>query len=130
MTSVFGAHFPEIPYQPLAELFAQYRDRDPHKIAIVDLESGTKVTFGALEQVTTDIAVFLKGNGVRHGSRVLLLSDEKSRKATVVVRRVASRRGGVPAQYRNQRENLGRPCSGDGPSAHSVPQGPRHRRAC
>ncbi len=44
------------------------------------MKSGTKISFGALEQVTTDIAVFLKHNGVRHGSRVLLLSDESLEK--------------------------------------------------
>jgi acyl-coenzyme A synthetase/AMP-(fatty) acid ligase len=80
MTSVFGSHVPRIPYRPIAELFALYRDRDPDKTAIVDLDSGTSITFGALDRATTDIAALLKSRGVVHGSRVLLLSDENLEK--------------------------------------------------
>ena len=76
MAAVFGDHQLGIPYQPIAELFAAYKARDPHKTAIVDLDEHTSITFGALDQVTTDIAAFLKAKGVRKGSRVLLLSDE------------------------------------------------------
>ncbi len=80
MTSVFGNHVPEIPYRPIAELFALYRDRDPAKTAIVDLDSGTAITFGELDRLTTDIAGLLKSRGVVKGSRVLLLSDENLEK--------------------------------------------------
>jgi acyl-coenzyme A synthetase/AMP-(fatty) acid ligase len=80
MTSVFGDHVPGIPYRPIAELFARYRDRDPAKTAIVDLDSGSAITFGQLDQVTTDIAALLKSRGVVKGSRVLLLSDENLEK--------------------------------------------------
>jgi acyl-coenzyme A synthetase/AMP-(fatty) acid ligase len=80
MTSVFGDHVPGIPYCPIAELFAQYRDRDPAKTAIVDLDSGSAITFGQLDQVTTDIAALLKSRGVVKGGRVLLLSDENLEK--------------------------------------------------
>lgn len=74
--SVFGNHAPSIPYQPIAELFAQYRARDPRKTAIVDLDGGTSISFGELDQITTDIAHDLKRRGVGKGDRVLLLSDE------------------------------------------------------
>ena len=80
MTNVFGDHVPAIPYRPIAELFAQYRDRDPAKTAIVDLDSRAAITFGELDQVTTDIASLLKRSGVVKGSRVLLLSDENLEK--------------------------------------------------
>jgi len=80
MSSVFGDHIPGIPYRPIADLFAYYRDRDPAKTAIVDLESGCAITFGQLDQVTTDIAAMLKRRGVAKGSRVLLLSDENLEK--------------------------------------------------
>jgi long-chain acyl-CoA synthetase len=80
MTSVFGTHVPEIPYRPIADLFALYRDRDPAKTAIVDLDSGAAITFGDLDRITTDIAAFLKSRGVTKGSRVLLLSDENLEK--------------------------------------------------
>jgi len=77
MTGAFGDHQLGIPYRPIAELFAMYRARDPGKTAIVDIDSGTAISFGQLDQVTTDVAAFLKSRGVTKGSRVLLLSDEK-----------------------------------------------------
>jgi acyl-coenzyme A synthetase/AMP-(fatty) acid ligase len=83
MTDVFGQHRPEIPYQPLAELLAQYARRDPEKIAIVDLEQDTSIDYGALETAVTDIAAALKQRGVTKGSRVLLLSDENIEKLLI-----------------------------------------------
>jgi acyl-coenzyme A synthetase/AMP-(fatty) acid ligase len=80
MTGIFGDHQLEIPYRSVAELFASHRERDPDKTAIVDLDANTSITFGELDQVTTDIAALLKTNGVRKGSRVLLLSDENLEK--------------------------------------------------
>src|SRR6266550_2771554 len=80
MASVFGDHVPGIPYRPIAELFSLYRDRDPAKTAIVDLDSGAAITFGALDRITTEIAGLLKSRGVVKGSRVLLLSDENLEK--------------------------------------------------
>src|SRR5271170_1932623 len=80
MTGVFGDHQLGIPYRPIAELFAMYRERDAGKTAIVDLYSGTAIDFGTLDEVTTNIAVFLKSRGVAKGSRVLLLSDENLEK--------------------------------------------------
>ena len=74
--AVFGRHEPQIPYQPIADLLAQYRRRDPDKLAIVDLDQRTSISFGALEAAVTDIAAALKGKGVGKGARVLLLSDE------------------------------------------------------
>ena len=86
MTSVFGDHVPGIPYRPIGELFALYRDRDPAKTAIVDLDSGSAITFGELDRITTEIACLLKSRGVLKGSRVLLLSG-----GTPMVRLVASK---------------------------------------
>src|SRR5260221_5109564 len=80
MTGVSGDHMPGIPYRPIGELFALYRDRDPAKTAIVDLDSGSAVTFGELDRITTEIACLLKSRGVAKGSRVLLLSDENLEK--------------------------------------------------
>jgi acyl-CoA synthetase (AMP-forming)/AMP-acid ligase II len=76
MAGVFGNHQLGIPYQPIAELFAQYKARDASKTAIVDLDENSSITYGELDQLTTDIAAFLKSKGVAKGSRVLLLSDE------------------------------------------------------
>src|SRR5215813_14348034 len=80
MTGVFGDHVPGIPYRPIADLLGHYRDRDPAKTAIVDLDSGSAITFGELDRITTEIACLLKSRGVAKGSRVLLLSDESLEK--------------------------------------------------
>jgi long-chain acyl-CoA synthetase len=76
MADVFGKHRPKIPYQPVADLLAQYRQRDPNKLAVVDLDHETSINYGALDVAVTDIAAALKASGVRKGTRVLLLSDE------------------------------------------------------
>jgi acyl-coenzyme A synthetase/AMP-(fatty) acid ligase len=80
MASVFRTHRPAMPYRSIAELFAAYRSRDAIKTAIVDVDTKTAITFGELEQVTTDIALLLKSYGVRRGSRVLLLAEESLEK--------------------------------------------------
>src|SRR3990170_2230158 len=76
MTGPFGDHQLKVPYEPVAELLAKYAGRDPGKTAIVDLESGTSITFGELERVAIDVAAYLKGKGLKKGSRVLVLADE------------------------------------------------------
>jgi len=76
MAGVFGNHQLGVPYQPIAELLAKYKARDPQKTAIVDLDQNSSISFGELDQVATDIAALLKSRGVTKRSRVLLLSDE------------------------------------------------------
>ena len=83
MADVFGQHRPKIPYQPIADLLARYRRRDPDKLAIVDLDQARSISFGALEAAVTDIAASLKEKGVGKGSRVLLLSDENLEKLLI-----------------------------------------------
>jgi acyl-CoA synthetase (AMP-forming)/AMP-acid ligase II len=83
MADVFGKHQPKIAYQPIAELLAQYRRRDPDKLAIVDLDQGSSISFGALDRAVTDIAAALKERGVGKGTRVLLLSDETLEKLLI-----------------------------------------------
>ena len=75
MSGAFGDHQLAIPYQPVAELLARYARRDPNKTAIVDLETGTAIDFERLDRIAIDIAGYLKGKGIKKGSRVLLLSD-------------------------------------------------------
>ena len=55
----------------------------PDKLAIVDLDHASSITFGALEAAVTDIAAALSEHGVRKGSRVLLLSDENLEKLLI-----------------------------------------------
>jgi acyl-coenzyme A synthetase/AMP-(fatty) acid ligase len=83
MADVFGRHEPKIPYWPIAELLAQYARRDRAKLAIVDLDQETQISFGALEPAVTDTAAALKQMGVGKGSRVLLLADETLEKLLV-----------------------------------------------
>ena len=75
MPGAFGNHQLKILYEPVADLLAKYAKRDPNKTAIVDLESGTSIDFGQLDQVAIDIAAYLKGRGIKKGRRILLLSD-------------------------------------------------------
>jgi acyl-coenzyme A synthetase/AMP-(fatty) acid ligase len=75
MSAPFGDHQLQIAYEPVADLLAKYARRDPDKPAIVDLDSGTTISFGQLERVAIDIAAHLKSRGIGKGSRVLLLSD-------------------------------------------------------
>jgi acyl-CoA synthetase (AMP-forming)/AMP-acid ligase II len=83
MAGVFGDHQLGIPYEPVADLLAKYRARDPDKIAIVDLETDAAMSFGQLDQMTIDIGAYLKGRGITKGSRVLLLSDENLEKLLI-----------------------------------------------
>ncbi len=80
MIDVFAGHELAVPYRPLGELLAHYRARNPDKTAIVDLDQESAITFGALDQAATDIALHLRTLGVRHGDRVLLLADERLEK--------------------------------------------------
>src|SRR3569623_175756 len=74
--NAFGTHELGIPYQPVADLLAKYRARNPDKTAIVDLETGTSINFGQLDRAAIDMAAYLKSKAIRKGSRVLVLSDE------------------------------------------------------
>jgi acyl-CoA synthetase (AMP-forming)/AMP-acid ligase II len=81
--SVFGDHRLAIPYASVAELLARYRARDPGKTAMIDLDQGSQITFGELDQIATDIAAALKRCGIGKGSKVLLLSDENLEKLLI-----------------------------------------------
>lgn len=83
MSEVFGGHQLGIAYRPVADLLACYAARDPDKAAIVDVDTGAAITFGALEALTIDIGVLLKSRGIGAGSRVLLLSDENLEKLLI-----------------------------------------------
>ena len=83
MTGPFGDHQLKIPYEPVADLLAKFARRDPAKTAIVDLESGTSITFGELERAAVDVAAYLKSKGLKKGSRVLVLADEYLEKLVI-----------------------------------------------
>ncbi len=75
LSDVFGGHELSLPYRPIGELLAAYRDRDPEKAAIVDLDQQESINFGALDRAVADIALHLKSLGIGKGDRVLLLSE-------------------------------------------------------
>ena len=75
---VFGKHRPEIPYSPIADLLAQYRQRDPDKLAIVDVDQERLISFGALEAAITDIAAALKQRGAGKGADFLYAGERRA----------------------------------------------------
>src|SRR5882757_3218855 len=83
MAGPFGDHQLKIPYEPVADLLEKYARRNPGKTAIVDLESGTAITFGELERVAIDVAAYLKSKGLKKGSRALVLADEHIEKLLI-----------------------------------------------
>ena len=104
----------------IADLLAQYRRRDPDKVAIVDLDQGTSISFGALDRAVTDIASALRERGVGKGSPRAASFRRDPRKAVDLARNLAARRGRGAAQYRAQcaliadlaRHGLPRACAG------------------
>jgi len=83
MTEAFGDHELAVPFRPIAELLAAYRARDPDKLAIVDLDQGSSISFGEMESAVNDIAGDLKRRGVCKGDKVVLLSDENLEKLLI-----------------------------------------------
>jgi len=76
MADVFEGKQLAIPYRPVAELLADYAARAPAKLAIVDLDQGTRIDYATLADLVGRAALRLKQLGVVHGDRVVLLSDE------------------------------------------------------
>ena len=66
-----------IPFESTRAILAKWRDRDPDKTAIVDLDQDERsITWGRLAIEADRIAQFLKDKGVKPGDKVALLSDE------------------------------------------------------
>ena len=69
-----------VPFDTVRNLLRQYRDRDPHQLALVDLDQRTSITYGQLYEAANRIARRLHGMGVRKGDCVAVLSDERLEK--------------------------------------------------
>ncbi len=83
MSNVFGQHELALPFRSTADILTGYAKRDPAKTAIVDLDQGTSITFGSLNQASIDVASDLKRRGVNHGDKVVVLSDEVLEKLVI-----------------------------------------------
>ena len=75
-----GKHDYAIPFASVRTLLARYRDRDPGKLALWDLDQKKGITFGQLHDWANRIANWLVAQGIRKGDRVGLLSDERLEK--------------------------------------------------
>ncbi len=69
-----------IPFEPVRSLLRKYRDRDPGKTALVDLDQGASITFGELDDGVARIARVLHGLGLGPGDKIALLSSESLEK--------------------------------------------------
>ncbi|NQU69727.1 MAG: acyl--CoA ligase [Rhodospirillales bacterium] len=82
-TAVGGSHDYAIPLQTVGVLLKKYRDRDPDKTALVDLDQDKSITFGQLHEEANRIARCLADMGIGKGDRVAVLSDERLEKLLI-----------------------------------------------
>ena len=82
-TAVGGTHDYSIPLQTVGVLLKKYRDRDPDKTALVDLDQDKSITFGQLHEEANRIARCLADMGIGKGDRVAVLSDERLEKLLI-----------------------------------------------
>ena len=69
-----------LPFESIRSLLQKYRDRDPDKTALVDLDQGTSITYGEMDAVVGRVARHLQGLGLKAGDKIALLSDERLEK--------------------------------------------------
>jgi long-chain acyl-CoA synthetase len=78
-----GAENQALEFESTFALLKKYRDRDPDKIAIVDLDQDKSISFGALFDEANRIADFLRQRGIRKGDKIAVLSDENIEKLII-----------------------------------------------
>ncbi len=69
-----------VPFESVRTLFTKYKERNPDKIALVDVTQDKSITFGQLHEAANRIANWLVARGVQKGDRVALLSEERLEK--------------------------------------------------
>jgi acyl-coenzyme A synthetase/AMP-(fatty) acid ligase len=79
-TTPGAKHDYAIPFQPVSALLTKYRDREPDKRALYDLDQENGITWGQLHDAANRIANWLVAKGIRKGERVAVLSDERLEK--------------------------------------------------
>jgi acyl-coenzyme A synthetase/AMP-(fatty) acid ligase len=80
-----GEPYPDLdlPFEPVDVLLPRYAARDAAKVALVDLDQGMQISWGALDTAANRIAAFLAGRGIGIGDKVGLLADETIEKLIV-----------------------------------------------
>jgi acyl-coenzyme A synthetase/AMP-(fatty) acid ligase len=69
-----------LPFASVRSLLRRYRDRDPAKTALVDLDRNASITYGELDKVVERIARHLRDLGLGAGDKIALLSEENLEK--------------------------------------------------
>ena len=69
-----------VPFESVRTLFLKYKERDPDKIALVDVTQEKNITFGQMHEAANRIANWLVARGIQKGDRVALLSEERLEK--------------------------------------------------
>jgi long-chain acyl-CoA synthetase len=64
------------PFRGTGALLDEHRRSAPQRVAIIDVESGTSITFGELAAVVDDIAWRLQQRGIGRGARVILAGSD------------------------------------------------------
>ena len=69
-----------IPFTSVRALLDAYKARDADRVALVDLDQGSSITWGELHAEANRIANFLAGRGIGRGDHVAVLSEERLEK--------------------------------------------------
>ena len=77
-TAVHQFKQPELekPFRSIKNVLQEYKDRNPEKIALYDLDKNKRISWGELHLWANLIANYLKTRGITKGDRVGLLADE------------------------------------------------------
>lgn len=75
---MLGEPFPEadLPFEPVSVLLPRYAARDADRVALVDLDQGSQITWAELDAAASRVAAFLAGRCIGIGDKVGLLADE------------------------------------------------------
>jgi len=75
---LLGEPFPDLdlPFEPVSKLLPRYAARDADKVALVDLDQSSRITWAELNEAASRVAVYLAEQGIGVGDKVGLLADE------------------------------------------------------
>ena len=67
---------PDMPFTPVDVLIKRYARLHPEKCALYDIETGSAITWGGIDEWSCRIANHIEDLGIGHGDRVALVGDE------------------------------------------------------